>query len=578
MEMKQYFILIFLTIIISCKTETLISQNAYPKNYFRPPVDFKILLAGSFGELRKNHFHSGIDIRTEGVQGKPVYAVADGYVSRINISSTGFGKALYITHPNGYVSVYGHLKGFNIMIGAWVKAQQYKKESFVIDIPVDPGILKVKKGDLVAYSGNTGSSAGPHLHFELRDAATQNAIDPLFFGFDVKDDIPPKILRVRIYPMDEKSKVNSSGKPLTFPVSGMGETCQIISKDIIQVSGNIIFGIEAFDLMNDNTMKCGVHSIELHVDTTLYFSQSIDQFAFAETRYVNSLLDYPLLVQFNSLIQRSYVSPNNKLRIYGKMKNRGMVNFTDDKTHKVLYQVRDESGNTSRLAFWVKSDPPAFPEHKPTKSSTGTFFSCKSENHFVHDDIRLTLPPDALYDDLDFNYSVTPQVHGTYSGLQHLQNEFTPIHSFCTLSIKPEGLPMKLTSKALIGIEESIGHFSSRGGTWENGWVTTQIREFGNYAILVDTIPPVIRTLNIVNNKNISHQSFLMVKISDALSGIKYYRGTLNGKWILMEYDAKSNSLTYFFDEMIKHGKNNFKLVVGDGVGNESVYTATLLR
>jgi len=177
MEMK-YFILIFLAIIISCKTETLISQNDYPKNYFRSPVDFKILLAGSFGELRKNHFHSGIDIRTEGVQGKPVYAVADGYVSRINISSTGFGKALYITHPNGYVSVYGHLRGFNIQISGWVKVQQYKRESFVIDIPVDPGILKVKKGDLVAYSGNSGAAAGPHLHFELRDAATQNAIDP----------------------------------------------------------------------------------------------------------------------------------------------------------------------------------------------------------------------------------------------------------------------------------------------------------------------------------------------------------------------------------------------------------------
>jgi len=577
MEMK-HFILIFLSIIISCKTETLLSQNAYPKNYFRSPVDFKILLAGSFGELRKNHFHSGIDIRTDGVQGKPVYAVADGYVSRINISSTGFGKALYITHPNGYVSVYGHLKGFNLLIGAWVKSQQYNKESFVIDMPVDLGVLKVKKGERVAYSGNTGASAGPHLHFELRDAATQNAIDPLLFGFDVKDDIPPKIVRIRIYPMDENSNVNSSGKPLTFPVSGMGETCQIISKDIIQVSGNIIFGIEAFDLMNENTMKCGVHSIELYVDTTMYFSQSIDQFAFAETRYVNSLLDYPSLIQFNSLIERSYVSPNNKLRIYGKMKNRGIVSFTDDKTHKVLYLVRDETGNTSRLAFWIKSDPPVSTGQKVTKSLTGTLFSCKSENHFVRDDIKLNLPQDALYDDLDFNYSVTPPVHGTYSGLHHLQNEFTPIHSFCSLSIKPEGLPMKLTSKALIALVESPGHFSSQGGTWENGWVTTQIREFGNYAVMVDTIPPVIRPLNIFNNKNISHQSFIMVKISDDLSGIKYYRGTLNGKWILMDYDSKSNSLTYFFDERVKRGKNTFRLVVGDGVGNESVYTAMLSR
>lgn len=574
----KYIILIFLTLAICCTNEPLISQNTYPKNYFRSPVDFKILLAGSFGELRKNHLHSGIDIRTEGVQGKPVYAVADGYVSRINISSTGFGKAIYITHPNGYVSVYGHLKGFNRIIGLWIKAQQYKRESFVIDIPVDPGILQVKKGDLIAYSGNSGASAGPHLHFELRDAATQNAIDPLFFGFDLKDDIPPQIRRVRIYPMDENSKVNASGKPVTFMVSGTGGTYGIQSKDEIKVSGNIIFGIEACDLMNESGMKNGVHSIRLYVDTTLYFSQSIDQFAFAETRYVNSLLDYPLLIQFNLLIQRSYVSPNNKFRIYGKMKNRGIVNFSDNKTHKVYYQVRDESGNTSGLAFLVKSEPPASQSNQVTRSLTGTLFSCRSENEFIRDDIRFNLPQDALYEDLDFNYSVTPQVPGTYSGLHHLQNEFTPIHSFCTLSIKPENLPERLTSKALIAFREGNGHYSSRGGTWENGWVSTQIREFGNYTIMVDTIAPVIRPVNIFNNKNIIHQTSIMVKISDELSGIKQYRGTLNGKWILMEYDAKNNLLTYFFDEFIKPGKNNFKLVVRDETGNESVYTATLLR
>ena len=219
--------LVLLVLTLFCVAEQPGAKTIYPKDYFRSPIDFRILLAGSFGELRKNHFHSGIDIRTEGVQGKPVYAVADGYVSRINISPTGFGKALYITHPNGYVSVYGHLKGFNRMIGTWIKDQQNKGESFAIDIPVDPGVLKVKKGDLVAYSGNSGATAGPHLHFELRDAATQDAIDPFLFGFDIKDNIPPQIWKVRIYPMDENSSVNSSDKPATFPVTAQGGTYRI---------------------------------------------------------------------------------------------------------------------------------------------------------------------------------------------------------------------------------------------------------------------------------------------------------------------------------------------------------------
>ena len=208
------------------------AQSKYPKNYFRSPVEFKILLAGSFGEARKNHFHSGIDIRTEGVTGKPVHAVADGYISRINISSTGFGKALYITHPNGYTTVYGHLEGFNAKIGNWIRSQQYKQESFEVDIPLQPDILPVKKGDIIAYSGNTGASGGPHLHFEVRDAATQDAINPLLFGMPVVDDVLPKIYSIKIYPQGENSLVNFSNNPVSFTASERtsARSAQMISK------------------------------------------------------------------------------------------------------------------------------------------------------------------------------------------------------------------------------------------------------------------------------------------------------------------------------------------------------------
>jgi murein DD-endopeptidase MepM/ murein hydrolase activator NlpD len=554
------------------------AQSRYPKNYFRSPIDFPIKLAGGFGDVRQNHFHSGIDIRTGGEVGKPVYAVADGYISRINISSTGFGNTIYITHPNGFTSLYGHLKKLNGAIGNWIKVQQYKKESFEIDTPVDPGVLVVKKGDVIAYSGNTGFSEGPHLHFEIRDATTQEIIDPILFGLPFKDDTPPKIYNVRIYPFDANSSVNFSNHPVTLAVTGSGGEYKLISKDTVKVSGKIIFGIEAVDFSNDTGSRDGITSIELYVDTVCCFSQKIERFAFAETRYANALLDYPQVVKNGQRIMRSYIAPNNKLSMYGRNKNKGLLEFMDTKAHKVLYILKDAFGNTSRLAFWVKSSLPASGGVMENKRSTRTLLACGKSNHFSAYGITFDLPADALYEDLDFNYSSSPAIHGSYSPVHHLQDELVPVHSSCTLSLRADGVPKFLISKALIVKVEPNGHFSGKSSKVENGNITSEVREFGNYTLAIDTTPPVIRPVNVAQNKNVSKQETLSFKISDNLSGIRSYRGTLNGKWILMDFDAKSNLLVYAFDDRIKPGKNNLRLVVRDAVGNETVYQATLTR
>lgn len=551
-------------------------QTNYPKNYFRSPVSFPVTLAGSFGELRKNHFHSGIDIRTEGVQGKPVYAIADGYVSRVNVSPGGFGKALYITHPNGYTSLYGHLKSYAGAIGAWVKAQQYKNESFAIDTEVPQGLLKVKKGDLVAYSGNSGASGGPHLHFEIRDAKTQEIIDPLDFGFMQPDDIPPRISWLKVYPMDDNSLVNFANKALLVPVACSGAICSLKVTDTIKVSGNIIFGIEPSDIA-EGGLKTGVHSIQLSVDGEVVFTQSMDRFAFAETRYANSLMDYPAFIQAKRKIQRSYVAPNNKLTVYGEVKNRGVLNFTDRKAHRIQYVVKDVFGNATKLSFWVKSHPPAGGRPKPAYTGE-QLLTYKNDNHFERPGIKLDIPKEALYDDLPFEYEVTGAAGGSYADVYHLQNNLTPLHTFCTLSLKANGLPAAMADKAVIVQVLPGNRHASVGGKFSGGYVTTQIREFGNYTVLVDATPPVIKPVNVFNNKKIGKQYSILVKISDNLSGIKSYRGTLNGRWILMDYDAKSNQLSYIFDEMIKPGKNVFVLTVTDGSGNSSRYEATLIR
>jgi len=577
--LKPIFVILF---ILNLLVPELIpvGEEKYPKHYFRSPIDFPISLSGSFGEIRQNHFHSGIDIRTDGMEGKPVYAVADGYVSRVFVSPTGFGKALYINHPNGYTSVYGHVRSFAGSIAGWVKNQQYKLESFAIDKEVPQGLIKVKKGELIAYSGNAGSSGGPHLHFEVRETITQETIDPLEFGFMTPDAIPPLITWIKIYTLDDNSLVNFANKPLMLPVTGSDGEYRLKLEDDINVSGNIIFGILTNERPNGKGYKTGVSFIQLIVDGNPCFEQHLERFAFSQNRYVNSLIDYPAYMQNRRKIQRSYIAPNNRLEVYGPVVNRGIQNFVDEKVHQIQYVVKDIFGNPARLSFRVKSHPPpgVGGRPKPATQRGEQLFTYKEDNRFIRPDIRFIVPGEALYEELPFEYFSTPSAVGTYSSVHHLHNQFTPLQTYCTLSIKTEGLPSRLAGKAIIVEVEPGNHLSARGGKFENGFVTTQIRSFGNYAVTVDTIAPIIRPVNIFPNKKVGRQFNIKIKISDNLSGIKSYRGMLNGNWILMDYDAKYNLLVYSFDERMKKGKNLFKLVVTDAVGNSTRYEAALIR
>lgn len=550
---------------------------------FRSPVDFPITLSGAFGEIRRNHFHSGIDIRTGGTEGKPVYAIADGYVSRVNISPFGFGKALYISHPNGYTSVYAHLKKFSGAIASWVEKAQYEKESFAMDTEVQPGVLKVKKGDLIALSGNSGSSGGPHIHFEIRDSKTQDIIDPLDFGFMKPDRLAPIIRFVKIYPHNDRSMVNFRNQPLLIQAIGSAGKFRLRNHDTVHVTGSIIFGIETNDA-GEGSLNTGVHKIRLLLDNRLVFSQDIDRFAFAETRYVNSILDYPAYISDGRKIQRSYVAPNNKTGIVKTAENRGILSFSSEGFHSVRYEVEDAFGHESVVTFTVKSHPPAPVGVRPPSSGTsqekqnGTLIAWKNDNRFENRELKLEIPKEAVYEDFYFDYKELAPPAEAKSPLFQLHDKYTPLHTYCNLSLRISGLPEKLAAKAVIASVSANGKFSSAGGKYAGGWITTRIREFGKYTLVTDTRPPVITPVNISHNKKVQKQRTIRIKISDDLSGIDTYRGTLNGKWILMDYDAKNRLLEYIFDQRLRPGRNEFRLVVTDAVGNTSVYTATLIR
>lgn len=556
-----------------------ISQTKYPQSIFRSPVDFSLSLSGSYGEIRANHFHSGIDIRTAGVTGKPVYAASDGYVSRIFVSPWGFGKAVYINHPEGYTTVYGHLDRFRGEIAKYANEQQYSKESFAIDVTVPTGKIQVRKGEVIGYSGNSGSSGGPHLHFEIRDAGSQEPLDPLAFGLPITDNISPQIKWVKIYPLGYGSMVNYATNPKALQASGKDGKYSLSSLDTVMVSGDIIFGIEAYDYHNGSSIRCGIKSIELTVDGEKVFGQRIDRYAFADTRYVNAILDYPQNKKNKQRFFRSYIAPGNKLDLFDGVVNRGVVNFTDKRAHKIQYVVRDVHGNASRISFWVKSHPPPSAGDRSSESGLpGKLFSWNQENRIEDAYINFTMPANTLYDDVDFHYSTSSPENGSYARIHHLLDENTPLHLRCSLSIRAETLPGKLESKALLVKVEKDGKFISQGGSFKDGYVKGIIRELGDYTISVDTIPPKIKAINVYNKKNISKQSTIVFTISDEFSGISSYRGTLNGRWILMDFDAKRNRLVYTYDSRIKPGTNTFQLIVTDGVGNRSEYNATLIR
>jgi hypothetical protein len=562
------------------------SQKAYPKDYFRAPMDMRLLLAGTFGEIRANHFHSGIDIKTAGVEGAMVYAVADGYVSRIKVSAYGFGKAVYVTHPNGYVSVYGHLNRYNKMIGDYVRKEQYQKESFEVDLYPTEGELPVKKGDIIAYSGNSGSSGGPHLHFEIRDGGSQKPINPLLFGYDVKDFYKPRITSIKIYPDDKNSLLNGYSDAKRFLVEGWGTEHKITGNPVIRLSGNISFAIQTFDQQNDTENKNGTYAVRLYIDNRMVYRHTLETFSFDNSRYVNSLLDYGEYVRNDVRLQRTKIDPGNKLDIYSGTVGNGVFQFTDTLTHNLRYEVDDAAGNTATLSFKVKSEKPGNSKSQVPNSSTlaqnskfpVSNFNYNAPNHYAYGGIILDAPAGVFYDSFTFKYDTAKRVTGTFSPVQKIHDKYTPVHDNITLSIRPVNMPVNLEDKALIvKIKDDGKGFTSAGGKYERGYVVTKIKEFGNYSISVDTIPPKIKPVQPEVFTKMAGQKLIKLIISDDLSGIAGYRASLNGKWILMEYDAKNDMLIYAIDEHLVAGKNTLLVEVTDGKSNRSFFAATLI-
>jgi len=561
------FYIVCLGLAINCFAQAPIQTQQYPKNFFRYPLDLPPSTAGSFGELRPEHFHSGLDFKTNGRTGYPVHVAYDGYISRLRVQFGGFGNAIYVTHPNGFTTVYGHIERFDPKLEEIIHKQQYETQSFEVDFKLPPTQAMVCKDDVIAWSGNAGASAGPHLHFEIRDTQTEQTINPQLFGLTIPDHVPPTLGTICVYHLGDAPFSEKTSRQF-FAVAGASGHYRLAKPQVINVNGETGFGITATDMNSASFNHNGIYSIELKVDGVTVYTFAVERFAFDQTHSINAYIDYPTFLSSHRFIQKCFILPGSKITLYPQSISRGLVNFSDDAVHDVEYVVKDIAGNISTLKIKVKSS--SF-KSAPIPAPAGTtLFHYDKQNEFNTDNLKVVVPVGNLYDDLDFTYSTSPAKPGMYSAIHHIHNHFTPINDTYQIWIKPDDKIGDKIGKAVILNANGV----CEGGTYDNGYLKASARTFGDYYIRIDSVPPVIHPLNIKNGSNMAKMQHIAFKIGDNMSGIRTYSGKIDGKWVLMEWDYKTKVLGYKLDKDLASGKHIFDLTVTDNKDNISQFSA----
>ena len=545
------------------------AQKKYPQDTFRPPLEIPLVLAGTFGELRSNHFHSGMDIKTQQREGLPVFAIGDGTVTRIKVSHWGYGKALYIAHPNGYTSVYAHLKKFGPEIEEYVKKVQYEKQSYEVEIFPDYGELKVIQGSTIAYSGNTGSSAGPHLHFEIRNSVSGKPTNPLLYGYEVRDATNPTVLGLYGYPLSKGALINQSADKIQLNYTKQSDGSYLADK--VTAIGTIGFGINSFDRLDMAANKNGVYAIKQTVNGRVYSEFDFDSFSFGETRYINTLIDYAYFYDHRQRIQKCFKEPYNHLSIYESLYNDGKIKVEEGASYNVELLISDVAGNTTKLIIPIDGKKQ---EEKIAKDdeTTENFVISSKPNNFDLGAAKVYCPASTFYEDFFINLekgSDTITIH----------DNSVAAHRNFTISFDPSNYSEEDRKQMFIAHLDSKMRPSYSKTYKRDGSFTTRTRTLGTYTLIKDSVAPEVKPKNFKEKQWLSNYSYLSLSISDDLSGVDSYSATLNDKWILMEYEPKTNTITYDFEDNISNETEcELKVTVTDNVGNSTTFVGNFFR
>ena len=518
---------------------------------FISPFDFPLLLSGNFGELRANHFHGGVDFKTQGVVGKPIRCIADGYISRVTVTPGGYGQAVYITHDNGYTSVHGHLHRFMDGVQQVVEAYQYEHETFAVDLQFEADRFPLKQGEVFALAGNEGYSFGPHLHMEIRKTDTEEYIDPLQFYTDqLKDTTAPRATHVMLYPQVGKGVVNGSSRKKIISLSGQSP---------ITAWGQIAAGIKAYDYMDGTSNNYGVRSVTLLVDSVEVFRSTVDGFLPDENRMINAWTDYEEYATRNSWFMRSQILPGNTWRMLQADDERGVVTINEERPYRFCYVLEDLYGNRRTYRFVVQGK-----KQEVELLHKGKHYLKWNQGNIVQQPgMSLVIPKGMLYEDVDLNCKVIADSLNISYDYQ-LNDKPVPLHGGCSLVIGVRNYPIADTSKYYVA-RKYKGRKSSAGGYFEDGFMFANIRELGTYSVAIDTVAPRIVPMNKPQWKT----GNIRFKIRDAETGIKDYKVYIDGKFVLFKFASKNATLSCMHPDRIKRGmKHRMEVVIADYCGN----------
>lgn len=548
------------------------AQKNYPQQYFRNPLDIPMQLVANFGELRNNHWHMGLDIRTQQRENLPVMAAADGYIARVSIDATGFGRALVINHPNGLSTLYAHLNAFEPAIEQWVKAEQYKRQQWDVDLEVPRQLFPVSKGQFIAYSGNTGGSQGPHVHFEIRETATGRCLNPMLFGFPIPDAVPPTISRIALY---DRNKSTYAQTPQLIGLRKAGATWQPATGNLITAASNkISFAIGAVDRFTGYTNPNGIYCARILMDGMLLSEFELDRIDYDETRYLNASTDYRLKAAGGPWLQHISRMPGDTSQVYQHTPTDGILYLTDTATHQVEIEVSDAAGNHTTVAFAVRYNP-AFARNYTAAAEQ---LVPAQVNILEREDFELYTSEFAVYDTVAVNF--TRSWAGTVGGVSPVFSVAAathPVHDSVQVRIKiPDHLDasqqQRLVIKGVAGSRTVIMPVTIR-----KGWATAQFRQLGTYQLILDQETPTINAPGSASVVDARKLKRLIFTPRDNLDKIAFFRAEVDGSWLRFT-NNKGRTWIYNFDEMFPLGEHTLRVVVRDVAGNETVKEWRIMR